>query len=172
MANPARVYWDACTWIAVINEERAVNKGGKAFEDRYTMCTSIIARAENKEFEIVASAFTLAEVCKCQESKTTQPNKLSGFLDHNYILVLPVDKNIGLKAQTLQVALDGKLKPADAIHIASAQRANVAELHTFDEVLLKLNGEIVADNGKAIKICRPNDRDLSGTLFEASNCNG
>jgi predicted nucleic acid-binding protein len=167
MAKRARVYWDACTWLAIVNEERAVFKGeGKPTENRFAMCKDIIERAEKDEFEIVVSAFTLAEVCKSNEAKTENQSKLPFFLDHEFVLMVLLDKHVGLKAQSLQISGLVGLKPADAVHLASAQRANVVEFHTFDSVLLKLDGQIAANNGNAIKICKPGESDQLGGLFD------
>ncbi len=155
MSKPVRIYWDACTWISVINEERDVPKKNDVIENRFAMCNSVLKHAQQGSFEIVVSAFTLAEVCKDPEARTKQKNKLPLFLDHPYILILPVDKYIGVKAQVLQTTGKVTLKPADAVHIATAQYANVEEFHTFDGGLLKLDGDIFADNGNPIKICKP-----------------
>ncbi len=140
MSKRMRIYWDACTWLAIVNEERDVPMGeGKPNENRFAMCQSIIEGAERDEYEIVVSAFTLAEVCKSRTATSDNPSKLPLFLDHEYILVMPVDKDIGLKAQALQTSGLFGLKPADAVHIASAQRANVAEIHSFDGDLFSNN---------------------------------
>jgi len=173
MAKRARVYWDACTWLSIVNEERAVYKGeGKPTENRFAMCKSIIDRAEKDEFEIVVSTFTLAEVCKNNEAKTENLSKLPFFLDHDFVLMVLLDKDVGLKAQGLQASGLVGLKPADAVHLASAQRANVIEFHTFDGALLKLDGKIAANNGNAIKICKPGESDRLGGLFENEENDG
>lgn len=167
MSKRTRIYWDACTWLAIVNEERAVPQGeGKPPENRYAMCQDIVKKAENSEFEIVVSAFTLAEVCKSKTATNENPSKLPAFLDHEYILVVPVDKDVGMKAQTLQTSGLFGLKPADAVHIASAQRANVTEIHSFDGDLLGLDGKIAANNGNAIKICKPGEGQQLGGLFD------
>ncbi len=169
MDETARTNWDACTWLAIVNEERAVFKGeGKPTENRFAMYKNIIDLAEKDEFEIVVSAFTLAEVCKSNEAKTENLSKLPLFLDHDFVLMVPLDKDVGLKAQALQTSSLVGLKPADAVHLASAQRALVLEFHTFDEAVLKLDGQIAANNGNAIKICKPGESDPLGGLFENS----
>ena len=133
MAKQARIYWDSCTWLAIVNEERSVFKGeGKPPENRFSMCKNIIERAQKDEFEIVVSAFTLSEICRSNEAKTENQSKLPFFLDHEFVLMVPLDKDVGLKAQSLQMSGLFGLKPPDAVHLASAQRANVVEFHTFD----------------------------------------
>lgn len=166
MAKRTRVYWDSCTWLAIINEERAVFKGeGKPTENRFAMCQNIIDRASKDEYEVVVSAFTLSEVCKSNDAKTENQSKLPFFLDHEYVLMVVLDKDVGLKSQSLQTSGLVGLKPADAVHIASAQRANAVEFHTFDKRLLNLDGQIAANNGNAIKICKPGESDHLGGLF-------
>ncbi len=166
MSKPTRIYWDACTWIAVINEERDVPKKDGTFENRFSPCEFVLNQAKKGEFEIVVSAFTLAEVCKNSEARTKQKSKLPLFLDDPFILILQVDKAIGLKAQDLQTTGKVTLKPADAVHIATAQYRNVEEFHTFDDRLLKLDGDIFGDNGNKIKICKPGEGNPLKGLFE------
>lgn len=93
------------------------------------MCKNIIDRSEKDEFEIVVPAFTLAEICKSNEAKMENLSKLPLFLDHDFVLMALLDKDVGLKAQALQTSGPVGLKPADAVHLASAQRANVLEFH-------------------------------------------
>ena len=52
------------------------------------------------------------------------------------------------------------LKPPDAVHIASAVLGQASEMHTFDDKLLKLDGEIVRLDGGKLRICSP---DVGGT---------
>jgi hypothetical protein len=58
------------------------------------------------------------------------------------------------------------LKPADTVHLASAQRARVTELHTFDDKILALDGKVLGADGAAIKVCRPTQGVPLGPLFE------
>ena len=166
MAKPIRVYWDACAWIAYINQEKAVlNKQDQA-ENRFSMCRNVLKLASKGKIEIVTSAFTLAEVCKKPEVKESGLDHLPSFFEKSYILVIPVDLAIGRKAQTLQVSGLVNLKPPDAVHIASAQRANVTELHTFDAGVLNLDGAITNAEGSPMKICKPTQGQSLGPLFE------
>jgi hypothetical protein len=80
--------------------------------------------------------------------------------------MVPVDMSIGRKAQYMQASGLVSLKPADSIHLASAIRAKVSELHTFDAAILKLDGLIPGADGKPIKICKPSEGLPLGPLFE------
>jgi hypothetical protein len=49
---PRRVYWDACTWIALIQKEKvSLDTGG--IEDREMMCRVVIEAAKSGAIEIV-----------------------------------------------------------------------------------------------------------------------
>lgn len=61
------VYWDACAWIAYINQEKAIQLRDGTIENRFAKCREVLEQANNKKLEIVTSAFTLAEVCKKPE---------------------------------------------------------------------------------------------------------
>lgn len=172
MAKPDRVYWDACTWIAYINEERKTPKSDGTVENRYAMCRSVLEQAQNGQLVIVTSAFTLAEVCKSEKAKNENSGKLQSFLDHEFILVVQLDKNVGIKAQQIQLSGLSVIKPPDAVHLASAQLANVTEFHSFDGKLLSKDGQISADGGHIIKCCKPGEGDLKDTLFDPGNEDG
>ncbi len=85
MAKLQRVYWDACAWIAYINQEKSVRNKDGQIENRFAKCQNILERASNGEFEIVTSAFTLAEVCKSPEVKSSPLDNLPSFFEKSYI---------------------------------------------------------------------------------------
>jgi predicted nucleic acid-binding protein len=166
MAKLQRIYWDACTWIAFIAEEKAIPTKSGNPENRYAMCLNILEAARKNRYEIVTSAFTLAEVCKSPEVVSSPVDNLAGFFERTYILVVPVDLSIGRRAQAMQASGLVNLKPADTVHLASAQRAKVTELHTFDDKILALDGKVLGADGSPIKICRPTQGTPLGPLFE------
>lgn len=166
MANVLRVYWDACAWIAYIAQEKSVDIGESHTENRYAMCAEVLRMAQNNKLEIVTSAFTLAEVCKSPEVKDDPLDNLAAFFERSYILIVPVDMAIGRRAQNMQTTGLVSLKPPDAVHLASAQRAAVTELHTFDSKILNLDGVIVGADNKPMKICKPMQGKPLGPLFD------
>src|SRR5690606_16290533 len=96
--HPPRIYWDACAWISYINQE--MPGPGKAFtEPRFEMCRETLRDAVSGDIEIVTSAFTLAEVCKRKPDPAVPAINLPSFFDQPYILLVPVDKVIGTRAQ-------------------------------------------------------------------------
>ncbi|MCV2892452.1 type II toxin-antitoxin system VapC family toxin [Lentibacter sp. XHP0401] len=166
MAKLPWVYWDACTWIAYINQEKSVLGKDGTLENRFAKCLEVLDQANNKSLEIVTSAFTLAEVCKNPNVRESPLDNLPAFFEKSYILVVPVDMSIGRRAQTMQASGLVSLKPPDSIHLASAIRAKVTELHTFDRGILQLDGLVPGADGKPLKICKPSEGLPLGPLFE------
>jgi predicted nucleic acid-binding protein len=162
-----RVYWDACSWIALIQKERILDEKGVLVEDRYTMCRSVINAAEKGTIEIATSTLNLAEVCKSTEVKATDDSKLTAFFEVEYILLVNLDRGIGEIARSLMKRGYSKLKPIDACHLASAAVANAEEFHTFDEKLLDLDGLIDKANKTKLRICRPDAGGAPAPLLEA-----
>lgn len=89
------------------------------------------------------------------------------FFDQKYILLIPIDKQIGLRAQNLQLAGIGGLKPPDAVHLASAIIANVAAFHTFDNKLLTLDKKLLKVDGGELSIVRPTEEQPLPELLRA-----
>ena len=160
MASLQRLYWDACTWIAYIAMETSIPMKDGSAENRFAMCEAVLKGARDKRFEIVTSCFTLAEVCKSGDVKNSPVDNLPAFFEHSYILTVPVDFAIGRHAQSMQASGLVALKPQDSIHLASALRARVDQINTFDADLLKLNETIPGRDGKPLKIIKPG-ADLS-----------
>lgn len=161
MSSKKRIYWDACVWIALIKQESIEKKDGTV-ERRYIRCREIISMAEKGKIEIVTSALTIAEVCKSATVKQSGVDNLATFFDRSYILLVPVDKSVAVKAQGMQTSGLAGLKPPDAIHLASAHRARVDEMHTYDDALIKLSENITGQDGQPIRICRPGEYKPEG----------
>lgn len=164
MAKAERIYWDACTWIAYIKKEMP-SADSSFTEHRYTRCRDTLERAVKGEIEIATSAFNLAEVCKAPQEQSSPAINLPAFFDQPYILLVPVDKQVGLRAQNLQLSGVGNLKPPDAVHIASALVWNIPTFHTFDGKLLKLDNLLTMANGNQLHICMP-ESGTPAPLFE------
>ncbi len=128
-------------------------------ERRFEMCRGTIIKAEAFEIELVTSAFTLAEVSKRPPDPTSPSTNLSSFFDHKYILLVNVDKQVAMKAQSLLLAGIAGLKPPDAIHLASALVTNSHVFHTFDDKLLSMNAQFDRMDGVALKITRPTEEE-------------
>jgi predicted nucleic acid-binding protein len=162
-----RVAWDACVWIALIQQERIRDDAGKIAEDRYAMCRDVIKAAEAGKIEIVTSALCYAEVCKNRGVVDKDEDKIAAFFENDYVLPVSLDRAVGETARHLMMSGLTKLKPADACHLATALIANVDEFHTFDEKLLGLDGKIDKPNGTKLKICEPDPGGSPAPLLEA-----
>ena len=152
-ASPSRICWDACAWIALIQQERIRDESGKITEDRYALARSVIDRAEKGAVEIVTSGLCLVEVSK--DSPTTSRDQLVAYFDNDYIILVPVDRLVGERARSLMFDRHPQLKPADATHLATALIANADELHTFDGRLLEFDGKLTTRDGSLLRVCKP-----------------
>jgi predicted nucleic acid-binding protein len=141
MPGEQRVYWDACVPLAYIN----------AIQDRVAVIDELLRRARAGEFELLTSVLSRVEVaCAASEKEQGEldpaveaqiddfwrpgsPIKLVEFYD------LIADQARALMRQGVEQGW-GSLKPADAIHLATAQQMGVTEFHTYDQRLLKWNG--------------------------------
>ncbi len=161
-----RVYWDACTWIAYIRKEMP-SEFNTIKHPRHTMCREVLIKAEAKELEVVTSAFSLSEVCKRRSEMQNPSINLPGFFNQPYVLLINVDKTIGERAQNLQLAGVGNLRPQDATHVASALVWSIPVFHTFDGGLLDLDKLLTMNDGNQLRIVRPTEEFPKPGLLEA-----
>src|SRR5579871_414162 len=149
------VYWDACSWISLIQDETVTLPGG-AVEKRGQMCRAVLAAAESKKIEIFTSAFALAEVSKISPNGSiNSTDKLKAFFENDYFVVVDLGRFTGEFARDLMQAGYAGLKPADATHLASAATSDVDCMHTFDDKLLKLDNKINKLDGTKLRITKP-----------------
>jgi predicted nucleic acid-binding protein len=155
-ASPSRVAWDSCTWIAHIQRERILGPDGKTvIQDRGAMCRPVLDAAERGIIEVVVSAIALVEVLAHDRTSGIDDQRVRDFFDNDYILLVNVDKHLGDFARRLMLAGHSRLKPPDAIHLATACIANVDEFHTFDDRLLALDGAIDRLDGTRLIVKKP-----------------
>lgn len=164
---PRRVYWDACTWIALIQREKI--QSSEVTEDREMLCRSVLEAAKKGDIEIVTSTLSYAEVCKDPGVRSKDQSLITTFFENDYVLPINLDREVGERAHTLMRSGYTSLKPADAIHAASAAIANVEAMHTFDRVLLVLDGLIDKKDGTKLKICKPDAGTAPAPLLERMN---
>jgi predicted nucleic acid-binding protein len=168
-----RVYWDACIWIALIQKEKIPLPSG-GIEDREQMCRSVIEAAKKGRLEIATSTLCLAEVCKHLDLRAATPaDKIAEFFEHDYILLVNVDRYVGELARELMLHGHSKLKPPDAIHLATAAiTQGIEQMHTFDRDLLDLDGVLDKMDGTKLKICKPDPGGPAAPLLEAMKSGG
>ncbi|MFM9842534.1 MAG: type II toxin-antitoxin system VapC family toxin [Dongiaceae bacterium] len=166
---PKRVCWDACSWIALIQKEKIQKENGRV-ENRYGMCRSVIDLAVKGKIELATSAVSLAEVCRHPGVAQASADAIKNFFEQDYILIVPTDQIVGEKARELMMAGYSKLKPPDAIHLATAiETPGILELHSFDERLLEFDGKLQRFNGEMLRICKPSHGGPDTPLFDLSN---
>jgi predicted nucleic acid-binding protein len=129
LANRPKYYWDACAWIALIQQE----------QDRFDSLNYIIEEARKGNVEIWTSNFTLAEVYKRPTDSgikglaVAEDANFEDFILQDFVTRVQVDFAVGTLARRLPRAHPTIVKPQDGIHLATALLNNVDELHTFDD---------------------------------------
>lgn len=164
--TPDRLYWDANAWIAYIRKEMPA-ADNEIKDPRFEMCRDVLRRAEQGDVEIATSAFTLAEVCKRRSEPHDPSVNLPAFFDQRFVVLVPVDKQVGLLAQQLQLTGVGNVRPPDATHLASALTWSIPVFHTFDGGLLALDNVLTCKDGTTLRIVKPGQEQPMPGLLEA-----
>ena len=167
MANsPKRLAWDSSAWISYIQQEKVVLKDGSP-EDRGSMCRPVLQAAEKGDVEIVVSSVALVEVICKNKDASINDQKVRDYFDNDYILLVSADKDVCDLARRLMLAGHAGLRPADAIHVATACISNADELHTFDDKLLDLDSRTDRKDGTRLRIRKPRLPAPPAPLLEA-----
>lgn len=170
-ASTKRVVWDAAAWIALIIDEKVYHDDGTLKTDRGLLARTVLNVSQRGLLELVTPALAIAEVCRKNEIRGLDTDKVAEFFDHDYILVSSVDSAIASAARKLLMtprpATQHILKPADSIYVATAVEHNIPEMHTFDEKLVNLSGVFKTRSGTPIVICFPQHSAGSAPLLQA-----
>ncbi len=127
------VYCDSCIFLAYFNQEAA----------RIEILNQLFDEIQkDNDRKIITSVLSIAEAYKVNiETKRLQSDleaKLDTFWgDTSLIEFIDIYEQISRQARTLMrraIPLGYRLKPADAIHLASAQAVEVAEFFTYDDL--------------------------------------
>jgi len=161
VAKYAKPYVDSSAWIAWARGEE------REGVDRKAIISDIIRAAERGDFTIHISAFTMAEVHKVagdgnEKLPAEDAERILEYLENDYITIIDVDRIVGESAHKLCVE-HPTLKPADAIHLASALRGKCDVLLAWDRPLTKIErsdirieepqivqGQMELENGNAV----------------------
>lgn len=158
MAKPQDRAWDACAIIGWVGEQ----------PDLQSECEPVIREAENGNVRLVVSALALAEVIKLKHGKQPVPKearqRIEEFFMRTYIITRNVDP--ATAALSRELVWDHGIDPKDAIHVATALRAKVSVLDTFDDALLSL-GKLIVPDFAELEIGKPNIPNFANTLFDA-----
>jgi predicted nucleic acid-binding protein len=128
-------YWDSACFLAYFLEEAG----------RADACEAVLEEAEKGKILIVTSALTIAEVLAIRGKKQLPPiaqmkKKVIDFFKNEYIAVQNVTREVAELARDL--VWDKKIKPKDAVHVASALAAGCPILETYDGPLTKKGGKV------------------------------
>jgi len=148
-----KLYWDSCAFLGLINNEAA----------KHAQCKAVWEQAVRGDAEIYTTFFAFAEVykAKCEGGRkpllASEEDRVVQFLNQEFVLGVVVDETIGTAARRLMRQYVQCKKPSDAIHLATALRMNVDEMHTYDgSDLLSLDGQVRRQDGALLRICVPN----------------
>ena len=136
--QPISRYWDSCNFLSLIAEDEVA---------RADICQHILEDAEAHKTSIITSAFTIAEVIhpKGKSMLTVkQESIIANFFLHEYVLVHDVTRAVAEDARKL--SREHSLRPADAIHLATALRADAAVFESWNiNCFGKLSGKVPID---------------------------
>jgi len=140
---PLKYYWDACVFVSFI----------EGTTDRLSTIESMLEDCENATIEIYTSMITIVEVAYAKAEKDGRLlseeveeaiNKL--WLPPSPIKIVELDQSVAWIARALMrsaMAEKKKLKPADAIHLATAKTIKeLKQIHTYDADLQTFKSEI------------------------------
>jgi predicted nucleic acid-binding protein len=119
----ALIYWDSCVFIDAIQQTQG----------RYLDLRPILTEAENGRVLIVVSAVGLAEVNHLSGSEDTiteQAERIRHFFESDFIECWPADRSVAEDAAA--ICRQHGIRPADAIHVATALQAGCERFHTYD----------------------------------------
>lgn len=126
-------YWDACTFLAYLKGE----------PDKVDACVAVLEHAKQGKIKIVTSSISLVEVIKLKGKSPIpkdQEDKIKKFFQHKWIILQDVERKTSEFARDL--IWEYGLKSYDAVHLATAIRAKVDRVDTFDSDLLKLSNKV------------------------------
>ena len=134
-----RIYWDSDCWLSLIN----------AVPERVSILESLLSDSKSKlgDIELVTSIISKVEVAFAQSEY--QGNQIDPsvedaidalWADRSAVTLIEFHDLIGLEARELIRSgrhQGWRLKPMDAVHLATAKWFGVDEFHAYDKELIK-----------------------------------
>ncbi|MFL5781021.1 MAG: type II toxin-antitoxin system VapC family toxin [Thermoleophilaceae bacterium] len=134
-------YLDSSVHIAAIKGEAGQVDTARA----------IFSHARKGTFQVIASTLVIAEVIGAPRKTPLteeQERVIDNYVFHDFITWVELDQTIALDARRL--ARQHGLKPADAVHVASAIRAGADQLLRWDDKFTVPNGTY-----ENVVVCEP-----------------
>ena len=124
--NDSLVYWDSCVFI-----DRLEGKDPA----RIDVLRAMTEAAEKGDLRIVTSALSMTEVVKLNRltdvADEDKESLITDFFENDYIYVRNLDPKVSWLSR--RIIRDHKLKPSDAVHVATAILNHVDVLQTYDD---------------------------------------
>ena len=144
----AHVYWDTTCFICFLN---------KSEKARSEVCEDILQRAKSGDIVIYTSTLTIAETIRPKNAGKGKPltaeqvAKISDMFKWRWLKKIDLDQRIAFKAA--EISRDYGLKPADAIHAASAlSLKQIQVLQHWDRDYSKISTLIRAENPQVVSL--------------------
>ena len=155
MPRKPKYYWDSGIFIAWIIDEKVPPCQPGEMEG----LAEIVDEIDSGKAILITSVVTTAEVL---EGNLTAEQK------KRYELVLQRPSTIRMNVDLRVSELSGEIRDyyrqrnirlelADSIHLGTAILTKADELHTFDDKLLRFDGNVA---GNQLKICRPKGKQI------------
>jgi predicted nucleic acid-binding protein len=130
--SPQLLYWDACILLSYIGRH----------SERFADIDACMAEAAQGEYEIVTSTYTVAEVAFAAQERDERAldPAVEKSIEKLWLPTSPiklVDLHIGIAERARTLSRNGmisgrRLRPGDAIHLATAIDLGVDALNTYN----------------------------------------
>lgn len=141
MADLRRVYIDSCGFIDMVKVDVGKSIDLDRQKDVWHL-KKLLEAARDKHVEVYTSAFTLAECVHVGDVDITDEVKQSFnslLLSGQYVKLVQISPFIGEDARSLRWKHSILLKPADAVHVATALERKCEEFLTTNGRLARLS---------------------------------
>jgi predicted nucleic acid-binding protein len=114
----------------------------KGEEGRVEESKAALFEAEKGHIRTMTSAFTIAEVVKVEGGTIVEKSEkmIEDFFKQPWLRIVMVDRRVATKAR--RIARELSLKPADAIHVATALLYQAQYIYTYDDRILGLKATL------------------------------
>ena len=140
--DPFLTYWDANLFLDYVSKTPR----------RIEVIDALIAESRSGETQIVTSILSISEAAYSDAEKQgwqADPRVAEAldemFGDYSLLTLVEYDQRIAIRARSLMrraLSLKRRLKPADAIHLASAEHVGAGIVYSFDAKLERRSQEL------------------------------